>query len=249
MIMIWLKSEKEIETIAENGQILAGILQQLEAQAREGTSTKELNDLAEELIRKAQAEPAFLGYRGFPAAICTSLNQEIVHGIPGAKRLKRGDILKIDIGIKRKGFFADKATTVAIGQISAEAQRLLAVTRQALKLGIAAAQPGNRVADISQAIGSYVLASGFFVVQRFGGHGIGRELHEEPQVPNYWLPGQERGPLLRPGMILAIEPMVKTDEEEKVLEDNWTVVTANGGLAAHFEEMVLITKAGPQVLT
>lgn len=247
--MIRLKSEKEIEIISENCRILAEILAELENQAREGTSTKELNDLAEELIRKTQAEPAFLGYRGFPAAICTSLNEEIVHGIPSSKRiLKGGDILKIDIGIKRRGFYADKATTVAVGQISAEAQRLLAVTQQALKLGIEAAQPGNRVSDISSAIGSYVLASGFFVVKRFVGHGIGREMHEEPQVPNYWSPGQERGPILRPGMVLAIEPMVKTEEEEKISEDGFTVVTANGGLAAHFEEMVLITSKGPQVL-
>lgn len=248
--MIRLKSEVEIETIAENCQILARILQRLEAQAQEGTSTKELNDLAEELMKEEEAEPAFLGYRGFPAAICTSLNEEIVHGIPSSKRiLKGGDILKIDVGIKRKGFFADKATTVTVGQIPEGACRLLAVTRQALKLGIEAAKPGNRVSDISQIIGSYVESCGFFVVKRFVGHGIGREMHEDPQVPNYWSPGQEKGPLLRPGMILAIEPMVKTDEEEKLLKDGWTVVTANGGLAAHFEEMVLITAMGPQVLT
>ncbi len=247
--LIELKSAQELAIIAENARLLREIIDQLATAARPGVSTAELDRLAERLIHRIGAEPAFKGYEGYPAALCASVNEEVVHGIPRDDRiLKEGDILSLDLGLRRRGFYADVATTVAIGRVSARAERLLQVTREALERGIAAARVGNRVSDISHAIGSYVESQGFYVVKRFVGHGIGRELHEEPQIPNYGPPGQ--GPRLRPGMVLCLEPMVKEDEGEVIVrEDGWTVVTPEGGLAAHYEEMVLITEAGPKVLT
>lgn len=255
--MIELKTESELKIIRENGKILTLILRELAQRAKPGVSTQQLNDWAEELMRSFGCESAFKGYQGrgpypFPASICTSINHEIVHGIPSPKRiLKAGDVLSIDAGIKRSGFYADLATTITISspQPNNGAEKLLEVAREALRRGIAAAQPENRVSDISHAIGSYVESQGFSVVKRFVGHGVGRQMHEDPQIPNYGPPG--RGALLKPGMVLAIEPMVFKGEslgEEIVSSDGWTVVTPNGGLAAHFEAMVVVTECGPETL-
>jgi methionyl aminopeptidase len=257
--MIQLKTEGEIETLRENAQILNEILGQLLSATRPGVATSDLDKLAEELMHAAGVESAFKGYRGYPASICTSVNEEIVHGIPRDDRILRdGDVLSIDIGIERHGLYADKADTVIVGQPSASALELIAVAREALRCGIAKAQSGRRVGDISHAIGSYAQARGYQVVKRFVGHGIGRAMHEEPPVPNSGSPGQ--GAKLVEGMVLAIEPMVwkasagfdpkvEPEEEEWVAEDGWTVLTPNGRAAAHVEEMVLITANGPDVLT
>lgn len=253
--MIELKTERELEIIRENCRILTLILRELAQRVRSGISTKQLNDWAEELMRNFDCESAFKGYQGhgpypFPASICTSINNEIVHGIPSSKRiLKAGDVLSIDVGIKREGFYADLATTVTIGEPQPHhAEQLLEVAKEALWRGIAAARARNRVSDISHAIGSYVESEGFSVVKRFVGHGVGRRMHEEPQIPNYGPPG--RGALLKPGMVLAIEPMVfeAAQGEEVVAEDGWTVVTPNGGLAAHFEAMLVVTEQSPEIL-
>ena len=260
--MIRVKSEREITIIRENARILTEILEELVEAAREGVSTGELDRLAEREILRAGGRPAFKGYRGYPRTLCTSLNHEVVHGIPRDDRiLNKGDLLSLDLGLYRHGFYADVATTVLIGSGEVEdggnpvqpqtwtrARRLLEVTWTALERGIAAARVGAHISDISHAIGSYVEEQGYSVVERYAGHGIGRELHEEPQIPNSGPP--RRGPRLREGMVLCLEPMVKEDEGEVVLlEDGWTAVTPNGGLAAHFEEMVLITEEGPEVLT
>jgi methionyl aminopeptidase len=247
--MIRVKSERELEIIRENARLLAGVLERLITEARAGVSTAALDRLAEQMIRDLGAEPAFKGLQGYPATICASLNEEVVHGIPKDDRiLKEGDLLSIDLGLRRKGLYADVATTVLIGEGSPKARRLIEVAREALERGIAKALAGNRVSDISHAIGSYAESQGYYVVKKYVGHGIGRELWEEPQIPNFGPPG--RGPRLRPGMVLCIEPMLKEDEGEvKVLDDGWTAVTPKGGLAVHFEEMVEITREGPQVLT
>lgn len=248
--MINIKSEREILILRENARILAEILEELVARAEVGLSTGALDRLAERSIRRAGALPAFKGYRGYPKTLCTSLNDEVVHGIPRDDRiLSEGDVLSLDLGLYRRGFFADAATTVLIGEEgSPRARRLVEVARAALERGIAAASAGSHVSDISHAIGSYVESQGYHVVKRYVGHGIGRELHEEPEVPNFGPPG--RGPRLRPGMVLCLEPMVKEDEGEvELLADGWTAVTPRGGLAAHFEEMILITAEGPETLT
>jgi methionyl aminopeptidase len=205
--------------------------------------------MAEELIRKAGAEPAFKGYQGFPGTICSSINREVVHGIPSFdRRLDEGDILSIDIGLHRNGMYMDMATTVPIGEINTIARRLIEVTEEALWRGIEQVKIGNRVSDISHAIGAYVEAADMYVVQQYVGHGIGKQLHEDPQIPNYGPPGQ--GARLREGMVFAIEPMVKLDPEPvEVLDDDWTVVTANGGPAAHFEHTVVITDTGVEILS
>ena len=248
--MVTIKSDHELEIMRENAQILASILQKIKETSREGASTHELDALAERLMSEAGAEPAFKGYRGYPASVCTSINDEVVHGIPSKQRvLKRGDVLSIDTGIKRKGYFADLATTLVVGgQPTERAQKLISVAWEALDRGIEKAVPGNRVSDISNAIGTFVESQGYSVVKTFVGHGIGRAMHEDPQVPNYGPAG--KGTRLRPGMVLAIEPMVKEDREEaEVDEDGWTVRTPHGGLAAHVEEMVLITAQGPERLS
>lgn len=247
--MIRVNSERELAIIRENVSLLHGILDRLCEQAQAGVSTGALDALAEQLIRQVRAEPAFKGYQGYPATINASLNEEVVHGVPKDDRiLSEGDLLSIDLGLRRGGFYADLARTVAIGEVSPRAQRLIEVTREALERGMGKALAGNRVSDISHAIGSYVESQGYYVVKRFVGHGIGRELHQEPQIPNFGPPG--RGPRLRPGMVLCIEPMVKEDEGEvEVLDDQWTAVTPAGGLAAHQEEMIEITERGPQIMT
>jgi len=252
--MIQLKTESEIEILKENARILIEILRELIRAAQPGVSTGELDDLAERLMGRAGAVSAFKGYRGYPAVICTSINEEIVHGIPRKDRiLKEGDVLSIDIGIERKGLFADTADTIVVGSPSEGALELIGVAREALRRGIEKARIGHRVGDISHAIGSYAASRGYRVVKRFVGHGIGRAMHEEPQVPNHGIPG--KGAKVREGMVLAIEPMVwkalhsDGEESEWVLEDGWTVVTPNGQPAAHVEEMVLVTESGPEILT
>lgn len=247
--MINIKSEREIRILRENARLLAEILEELVAEAEVGVSTGALDRLAERSVLRAGALPAFKGYQGYPRTLCTSLNDEVVHGIPRDDRiLQEGDLLSLDLGLYRRGLYADGATTVLIGRGSPRAWRLLEVAQEAQERGIAAARAGNRVSDISFAISSYVESQGYYVVKRYAGHGIGQKLHEEPEVPNFGPPG--RGARLRPGMVLCLEPMVKEDEGEvEVLADGWTAVTPRGGLAAHFEEMVLITEEGPEILT
>ncbi len=247
--MIKLKSTQEIKVIKDNCLILQEIVKEMQLKAEEGVSTGFLNRLAEELMEDYEAKPAFRGYRGFPASICTCINEEIVHGIPSDERvLKKGDLLSIDMGIERGGLYADLARSFTVGDGGKEAKEIIAVCQAALKKGIEASRAGNRVSDISHAIGSYVESKGFYVVKQFVGHGIGRDLHEDPQVPNYGPPAQ--GALLRSGMILALEPMVKQSPQEvSILDDGWTVITPDGKLSAHEEDMVLITNGTCEVLT
>lgn len=246
--MIALKTEAEIGVVAENAQLLADILVEVALGVAPGVETRELDRLAEARIRAAGAEPAFKGYHGYPASLCVSINEEIVHGIPSPRRIKAGDIVSLDLGLRRGGYVADAAVTVGAGRIAPEAERLLAVTRGALQAAIRAAKLGAHVSDLSHAIARYVGRHGFFVVREFVGHGIGRELHEDPQIPNFGDPGQ--GALLREGMILCPEPMVKGDDlPVRMKDDGWTVVTATGSWAAHYEEMIVVTPDGPWVLT
>ncbi len=247
--MIALKTDRELELVEENAQLLSEILVEVGAAVAPGVTTAELDRLAERRIRAAGAKPAFKGYHGYPATLCTSVNEEIVHGIPSDERvLKEGDIVSLDLGLLRAGYYADAAVTVGVGEISPEARRLMEVTWGALREAISKARIGARLSDISHAIGAYVRRHGFFVVREFVGHGIGRELHEDPQIPNYGPPG--RGPRLREGMVLCPEPMVKTDDGPvRILPDGWTAVTESGGLSAHYEEMVAILPEGPKVLT
>ena len=247
--MIRLKTPVEIAIMRANGRILAATLNAICHKAIPGTSTGSLDSLAEDLIRQAGARPAFKGYHGFPATICSSINAEVVHGVPSKGcHLRDGDILSIDIGLVLDGFYSDMATTVMVGEVDPATKNLLRVTQESLWHGIEQVTIGNRLSDISHAIGSYVESEGFYVVREYVGHGIGRELHEDPQILNYGPAGQ--GPRLRAGMVFAIEPMVKVDPDPtRVLENGWTVVTATGGLSAHFEHTVAITETGVEVLT
>ncbi|HBT46545.1 MAG TPA: type I methionyl aminopeptidase [Peptococcaceae bacterium] len=246
--MIILKGRREIELMRRAGQVVAEALAALERRIAPGVTTWELNRLAEEILERRGAVPAFKGYRGFPASICASVNEEVVHGIPGLKKLVEGDIISIDIGAVINGYYGDAAATFPVGAIDEEKRRLLEVTSEALWQGIRRAVVGNRLSDISHAIQSHVEKAGFSVVRDYVGHGIGRQMHEEPQVPNFGSPG--RGPRLRPGMTLAIEPMVNAGGYQVVTrEDGWTVVTADGRPSAHFEHTVAITDNGPEVLT
>lgn len=247
--MIVLKTSSEIETMRENGKILAAVLQAVCDEVSPGQNTAYLDQLAERLIRKAGAEPALKGYRGYPATLCASINNEVVHGIPTEKRrLEEGDILSIDISLLREGLFVDMATTLPVGEITSELKHLLRVTERSLWRGIEQVTIGNRLSDVSHAIGSHVESEGLYVVREYVGHGIGRALHEDPQIPNYGPPGQ--GPRLQQGMVFAIEPMVKTDPKPtQVSRDCWTVVMTTGGFAAHFEHTVALTEAGADVLT
>ena len=230
------------------GAIVGDTLTRLRAAVVPGITTGELNRIADENIRKHGAVPTFLGYQGFPAAICASVNEEIVHGIPGKRALQEGDIIKMDVGATIDGFIGDAAISVAVGQISPAARQLMADTRASLYAGIAAAQPGQRVGDISAAVQHYAETRGYGVVKGFVGHGVGRHLHEDPQVPNYGDPG--KGHLLRPGMCICIEPMLNIGTPETlILDDDWTVVTADGALSAHFEHTLAITREGPKILT
>jgi methionyl aminopeptidase len=247
--LIELKSPQEINILEECNQIVAEVLTVLESHCQPGISTLELDRIAEELTLKHKARPAFKGYHGFPATLCTSINEEVVHGIPSAKRLlKEGDILSIDYGVYYKGFYGDSALTVPIGQISEELQYLLRTTEESLMLGIQQAVPGNHLSDISAAIQTHAEIRGFSVVKEFSGHGVGKSLHEEPAVLNFVSNG--RGVLLKPGLVLAIEPMVNQGTDKVVvLGDGWTVVTKDRKCSAHFEHSIAITENGPLILS
>jgi methionyl aminopeptidase len=247
--VIVCRSAAEIDRLRAANRLVAQVLGELAGAVRAGVTTAELDAMAEELVRAAGAEPAFKGYRGFPATLCASINQEVVHGIPSASRtLRPGDIVSLDMGVKLDGFYGDSAITVPVGEVPERTQELLRVTRESLERAIAQVKVGGRLSDIGHAVQEWVEAHGFSVVREFVGHGIGERLHEEPQIPNYGQPG--RGPKLAEGMILAIEPMVAMGRPEvKVLGDGWTAVTKDGSLAAHFEHTVAVTARGPLILT
>jgi methionyl aminopeptidase len=245
---IILKSPEQIEEMARTGQVQARCLRMLRSKCRAGVTTQELDRAAERFIGSQGAEPSFLGYRGFPGSICASPNSMVVHGIPGPYALKRGDVLSLDVGVTKDGWVADAALTVAIGEASPAARKLLESTEAALFAGVEQARPGNRLGDISHAIQSRIERDGLSIIRTLVGHGIGRDMHEDPQIPNYGEPG--RGPELEPGMVLAIEPMVNTGGPQVRLgEDNWAVYSADGSLAAHFEFTVAVTEDGPRILT
>jgi methionyl aminopeptidase len=242
------KSPEEIEKMAASGAILARCLQMLRSKARAGVTTSDLDVAAERFIRSQGAEPAFKGYRGFPGSICSSPNSMIVHGIPGSYKLQRGDILSIDVGVVLDGWVSDAAVTVPIGPVSPIATRLMQTTRESLFEAVEHARPGNHLGDISAAVQNKVEADGFAVVRSLVGHGVGREMHEDPQIPNHGEPGT--GPELEEGMVLAIEPMTTAGEDGiRVGSDNWSVFTADGSLACHFEHTVAVTAEGPRILT
>ncbi len=246
--MIICKSEEEIEKLRRSGRLVREILEESRERVRPGISTLELEKYSEKRLAQAGARPAFKGYRGYPCCLCTSVNEEIVHGIPSARRLKEGDIVSLDLGVVLDGYYGDSALTVPVGRISETTETLLRVTEEALELAIEKARLGNRLGDISATVEQHVERNGFSVVREMVGHGIGRALHEEPQIPNYGPAG--RGPVLKEGMVLAIEPMVNSGKPDlRVLDDHWTAVTVDGGLSAHFEHMVAITRNGPDVLT
>ncbi len=245
---ITIKSAQELETMRGAGAIVASVINLLKRSIEPGISTKELDNIAYKEITQHGAKPTFKGYRGFPASICTSINEEIVHGIPGKRVLKEGDVIKVDVGATLDGLIGDAAVSVSVGQVGEDVTELLRATRQSLMDGIDAAQPGNRIGDIGAAVQAYGEARGYGVVREFVGHGVGRFLHEEPQVPNYGQPG--KGALLRPGMCIAIEPMLNMGTwQTRVLDDQWTVVTADGELSAHFEHTIAITEDGPEIFT
>ncbi|MFT9494195.1 type I methionyl aminopeptidase [Anaerosolibacter sp.] len=246
--MIIIKSNKEIEYMREAGKIVAYVHEMLRDAIKPGVTTKELDEIAEREILKHKALPAFKGYHGFPASICASVNEEVVHGIPGLKTLKDGDIISIDIGTIYNGYYGDAAKTHPVGQVSEEALKLIEVTRQSFYEGLRFCMEGNRLSDVSHAVQTYVEGQGFSVVRDFVGHGIGQNMHEDPQIPNFGLPG--KGPRLGEGMVLAIEPMVNMGTYKvKTLLDNWTVVTLDGRMSAHYEHTVAITKDEPMILT
>lgn len=246
--MIHLKSPREIDVMRRAGEVTARILQEVVEAIQPGITTRELDLLAEARCKDYGAKPAFKGYHGYPCCLCISVNEQVVHGIPGKRALKDGDIVGLDFGVIVDGYYGDSARTVGVGKVSSEAQRLLSVTQEGLTRGIQEAKPGNRLFDISHAIQNYVEQHGFSVVREFVGHGIGRSLHEEPQVPNYGPKG--KGVSLKEGMVLAIEPMINAgDHAVRIESDGWTAVTVDGSLSAHFEHTVAITKDGPEILT
>jgi methionyl aminopeptidase len=248
--MIIYKSNDEIAKMRESGRITAGTIERVLAAVRPGASTADLDAVAEAYIRERGAVPSFKGYRGFPASICTSLNNEIVHGIPSSKRvLKEGDLVSLDFGAIWQGFHSDSAVTVFVGEPpSSEAEKLVRVTEEALDAGIAEIRPGGRITDISNAVQQCAEGAGFSVVREYVGHGVGRALHEDPQIPNYGAAG--RGPEMKPGLVVAVEPMVNLGGwETAVMADDWTVVTMDGSLSAHFEHTIAVTEDGHEVLT
>lgn len=246
--MIELKSEREIALIKKASSIVAEVIHYTKPMVVPGVTTLELSDSAREMILKLGGIPAFKGYRGFPGDICTSINEEVVHGIPGKRRLREGDILSLDIGVKFSGYYGDAAVTIPVGNVSKEVKRLLEVTEEALYVGIGYARQGMRLSDLSHAIQNHAEKNGFSVVREFVGHGIGAKMHEEPQIPNFGEPNH--GPRLKKGMVLAIEPMVNAGSSEvEILRDNWTAVTKDMKLSAHFEHTVLITDKEPEILT
>lgn len=246
--MVIRKSRTEIEKMRRSGLVVAATLSRLRQMVRPGITTLELDAAAEDSIRSAGAIPTFKGYRGFPASICSSVNDEVVHGIPSSRRLGEGDIIKIDCGATLDGYVGDAAITVAVGQVDPEWQRLLEVTRESLLRAIEKMVPGNRLFDVSYAVQEYVEARGFSIVRDFCGHGIGQRMHEDPQVPNYGRPGT--GPVLKEGWVLAVEPMVNEGGHEvRILQDGWTVKTRDGKASSHFEHTIAVTEDGPRVLT
>lgn len=246
--MVILKLPDEVEKLRTSNAIVAEILAELRARVKPGVTTRELDQLSESLSRKRQVRPAFKGYRGYPHALCTSVNGEVVHGMPSDRLLLPGDIVSLDFGVLYKGYYGDAAITVPVGTVSSEAERLIKVTELGLYDAIGQAQVGNRLGDVSAAVQGRVEEAGFSVVRDFVGHGIGKQMHEEPQIPNYGVRG--RGIQLRPGMVLAIEPMVNEGSYHvKILPDGWTVVTEDGKLSAHFEHSIVITENGPEILS
>jgi methionyl aminopeptidase len=246
--MIVCKTQKEIEILREAGRIVALTHQELKKYLSPGITTKELDAIAEEFILSQNAFPSFKGYNGFPGSICTSVNNELVHGIPGNRVLHDGDIISIDIGAKYYGYHGDSAWTYAVGSIDDETVRLLDVTETSLYQGLKEAKPGERLSNISHAIQKYVESNSFSIVREYVGHGVGQDLHEEPNIPHFGPP--DKGPLLKPGMVLAIEPMVNAGSRYvKTLADNWTVVTVDGRRCAHFEHTIAITESGFEILT
>jgi methionyl aminopeptidase len=245
---IIIKSEREIALMRQAGRIVGAVLDILMKQVKPGMKTKELDIIAGREVERLGGKPSFKGYRGFPANLCVSINNEIVHGIPGERVLRQGDIVSLDMGATFKGFQGDAAVTVGVGEISSEARELMATTESVLQAGIATARSGARLGDISATIQNYAESKGYSVVREYTGHGIGRELHEEPQIPNFGLPGT--GPVLKKGMTLALEPMVNMgDWRTRVGDDQWTVLTADGSLSAHFEHTIAITDGEPEILT
>ena len=246
--MIIKKTPEEIDRIAAAGSILARCLKLMKSKARAGVTTADLDDAAERFIRSQGAEPAFKGYRGFPGSICASPNSMVVHGIPGSYKLKRGDILSIDVGVVYEGWVADAAVTLPIGSVTPIASKLLKVTREALFEAVEACRVGNRLGDVSFAVQKHVETNGFSVIRSLVGHGIGRDMHEDPQIPNFGKPGT--GPELEDGMVFAVEPMVNAGTHPiRMASDNWSVYSQDGSLAAHFEHTVAITAEGPRILT
>ncbi len=246
--MIIYKSEEEIRAMKRSNQIVAKILSELKPLIQPGVKTKDLDEYAEKRTREMDAVPAFKGYRGYPASLCTSINEEIVHGIPSSRTLRFGDIISLDFGVVYNGFYGDAAVTYPVGEITPRTEKLIATARESFDKGLAKIKEGNRLSDISYAIQSHVESQGFSVIRAFVGHGIGFSLHEEPQVPNFGPPG--RGPKLKPGMVLAIEPMIALGNwEVEILEDNWTAVTKDRSLSAHYEHTVALTQNGPEILS
>jgi len=246
--MIPLKSEEDLEVLKKAGVITARILNRLREAIKPGVSTAEIDRLTEELVSREKVIPAFKGYKGFPASICISVNEEVVHGIPGERLIADGDIVSLDLGVNYSGYFSDSAVTLAIGKVDSRKKKLIEVARNALAQGIRQARPGGRLTDISYSIQNYVEKNGFSVVRQFVGHGIGRALHEEPEIPNFGEKG--RGPVLKAGMVLAIEPMVNLGTWEcEILENGWTAVTRDRLSSAHFEHTVAITQDGPRILS
>lgn len=247
--MIIIKNRQEQEAMRQAGRVAAWVLDDVARYVRPGITTAELDRYGAERIAHYGGKSAFLGYRGYPCYLCISVNEVVVHGIASERRLEFGDIVSLDVGVVYRGFIGDNARTVSVGGCSPDRQRLMDVTEEALRRGVAVARPGNRVVDISRAVQEFVEGAGYSVVREFVGHGVGRSMHEEPQVPNY-VDGSKRSPLLRPGMTIAIEPMVNAGGPGvRVLADGWTVVTEDGLLSAHFEHTVLVTEDGPEVLT
>jgi len=246
--MIILKSPQEIEKMRVSGRVVGEILQELKRAVRPGIKTRELDELALKRIREKKAKPAFFGYHGFPAHVCVSINEEVVHGIPGDRVIKNGDLVSLDLGLFIDGYCGDTALTIAVGETTPEKEKLMQVTEESLQAGIEQARPGNRLFDISHAVQAKVEKNGFSVVRDFVGHGIGRAMHEDPQVPNFGSPN--KGPKLEVGMVLAIEPMVNLGTHNvMVLSDGWTVVTKDHLPSAHFEHTVAILESGPEILT
>lgn len=248
MPQIKYKSKADLEKMRVSGRLSAEVLSALAAAVVPGITTGEIDALARKLIRDCGGVPSFLGYAGYPGAVCVSVNEVVIHGIPGDRVVRPGDIVSLDIGVRKDGFHGDNALTVAVGEIDEEKRRLLDVTARALEAGIAAARPGARIGDVSHAVQAVAEEGRLGIVRDYVGHGIGRDMHEEPQVPNFGRPG--RGPEIRPGMVFCIEPMLNLGRAPvRVLDDGWTVVTRDGSCSAHFERMVAITDGGTEILT